>query len=210
LASLDTKIWILDHNYDLWGRVLDELSDPEVNKYVDGVAWHGYMGTADSMTRVHKAFPEKHAYWTEGGPDFTLADYATDWSTWSETFTGVLRNWGRCIVGWNYVLDEQGKPNIGPFTCGGMVTVNSKTQKMTRSGQYWAFAHFSKAIQRDASVLASEGEVDGVSHVALENPDGSHVLILTNKKESRQVHCGIGSFVLEVKLPHNSVTTLTW
>jgi glucosylceramidase len=209
-ASLDTKIWILDHNYDLWGRVLDELSDPEVNKYVDGVAWHGYMGTADSMTRVHKAFPEKHAYWTEGGPDFTLADYATDWSTWSETFTGVLRNWGRCIVGWNYVLDEQGKPNIGPFTCGGMVTVNSKTQKMTRSGQYWAFAHFSKAIQRDASVLASEGEVDGVSHVALENPDGTRVLILTNKKESRQVHCGIGSSVLEVKLPHDSVTTLTW
>ncbi len=24
-ASLETKIWLLDHNYDLWGRVLDEL-----------------------------------------------------------------------------------------------------------------------------------------------------------------------------------------
>jgi len=26
-ASIDTKIWILDHNYDLWGRALDELGD---------------------------------------------------------------------------------------------------------------------------------------------------------------------------------------
>ncbi len=51
-ASLDTKIWILDHNYDLWGRVLDELSSPEVNRYVDSVAWHAYNGTVDAMTRV--------------------------------------------------------------------------------------------------------------------------------------------------------------
>ena len=30
-ASLNTKIWILDHNYDLWGRVVDELSNPAVS-----------------------------------------------------------------------------------------------------------------------------------------------------------------------------------
>jgi glucosylceramidase len=24
-AGLRTKIWVLDHNYDLWGRALDEL-----------------------------------------------------------------------------------------------------------------------------------------------------------------------------------------
>jgi glucosylceramidase len=40
--NIDTKIWILDHNYNLWGRVICELENPEVNKYVDGVAWHGY------------------------------------------------------------------------------------------------------------------------------------------------------------------------
>ena len=47
-ASLDTRIWILDHNYNLWGRAIDELSDPDVNKYVDGIAWHGYYGTPDA------------------------------------------------------------------------------------------------------------------------------------------------------------------
>jgi glucosylceramidase len=67
-ASLDTKIWILDHNYNLWGRVVNELSQPEVAKYVDGVAWHSYAGTPDAMSRVREMFPEKHMYFTEGGP----------------------------------------------------------------------------------------------------------------------------------------------
>ncbi len=58
-SGMKTKIWILDHNYNLWGRVVDELSDPDVYKYVDGVAWHGYVGGPESMTRVHDLFPEK-------------------------------------------------------------------------------------------------------------------------------------------------------
>lgn len=209
-VSLDTNIWILDHNYNLWGRALDELSDPGVNKYVDGVAWHGYAGTVDAMTRVHQAFPQKSAYWTEGGPDFTKPDYTTDWSTWSQTFTGVLRNWGRCLVGWNLALDEQGKPNVGPFSCGGVVTVDSRTQRITRSGQYWAFAHYSKAIRRNARVLASHGQLAGVEHVALENPDGSRVLIITNRGEARTVDCGLDSSTLQVHMPGDSVVTLVW
>ena len=65
----------------------------------------------DAMTKVHDAFPTKGTYWTEGGPDITSPDYATDWAKWSHTFTGILRNWARCIVGWNLVLDEKGRPN---------------------------------------------------------------------------------------------------
>jgi len=209
-ASLDTKIWILDHNYDLWGRALDELSDPGLNNYVDGVAWHAYMGSADAMTRVHEAFPDKNAYWTEGGPDYTSPDYTTDWSTWSHTFTGVLRNWGRCLVGWNLALDEQGKPNVGPFSCGGVVTIDSRTQRITRSGQYWAFAHYSKAIRRNARVLASHGQPAGVEHVALENPDGSRVLVITNRGEARAVDCGLDSSTLQIQMPRDSVVTLVW
>ncbi|MHB1023519.1 MAG: glycoside hydrolase family 30 protein [Acidobacteriaceae bacterium] len=209
-ASLDTKIWILDHNYDLWGRAMDELSDPAVYKYVDGVAWHGYVGAPDAMTRVHNAFPQKNMYWTEGGPDYTHPDYATDWSKWSETFTGVLRNWARCIVGWNLALDENGKPNIGPFSCGGLVTINSKTQKITRSGQYWAFAHYSKAVQRNARVIASKGELPDIQHVAFVNPDNTQTLVLTNRGKAQNVECRLGSHVVAVSLPEDSIATLVW
>jgi glucosylceramidase len=210
MASLDTKIWLLDHNYDLWGRAEDELSDPKVSEYVDGVAWHGYVGTPDAMTRVHDAFPAKHAYWTEGGPFVDAPDYATDWAKWSATFTGVLRNWARCIVAWNFVLDEKGNPNIGPFTCGGVVTVDSKTQQITRSGQYWALAHFSKAVHRGARVIASRGAMPGVEHVAFANPGGDYALVLTNPGAAREIDCTFKGKSLHLSLPADSVTTVQW
>ncbi|HTD21021.1 MAG TPA: glycoside hydrolase family 30 beta sandwich domain-containing protein [Terriglobales bacterium] len=209
-ASLDTKIWILDHNYNLWGRAIDELSDPGVNQRVDGIAWHGYGGTPDAMTRVHDAFPTKHNYWTEGGPDISSPDYATDWVKWSHNFAGILRNWAQCIVGWNLLLDEKGMPNIGPFPCGGVVTIDSKTGSITRSGQYWAFAHYSKMIERGARVIASHGELDGIDHVAVENPNGSHVLVVTNRGEQQRLECRLGERALDLMVEPDSITTLAW
>ena len=88
-------------------------------------------GTPDAMTRVHDAFPRKHCYWTEGGPDYSAPDYATDWASWSHTFSQLLRNRTGCIVGWNLLLDENGTPNIGPFSCGGLLTVDSRTHQLT-------------------------------------------------------------------------------
>ena len=207
-ASIDTKIWILDHNYNLAGRAIDELEDPDVYKYVDGVAWHGYFGKPESMTQVHNAFPEKNAYWTEGGPDYTSPDYLTDWAKWGHTYSEILRNWARCIVGWNLVLDENGKPDIGPFSCGGVVTVNSKTHEVSRSGQYWAFAQYSKVIQRGAQVIASRGDIKDVSHVAMQNPDGGRVLVLTNLGSDQQVSCQLENQVLDLTLEADSITTL--
>ena len=65
-ASFETKIWLLDHNWNLWGRVFNSLEDPTLFRYVDGIAWHPYVGPATAMTRIHDAYPTKHQYWTEG------------------------------------------------------------------------------------------------------------------------------------------------
>ncbi len=65
-ANLPTKIWLLDHNWNLWGRVYNTLEDPEVFKYVEGIAWHPYVGSPTAMTRIHDAYPTKNQYWTEG------------------------------------------------------------------------------------------------------------------------------------------------
>ena len=148
-ASLETRIWILDHNYNLWGRVVDELSDPRVARYVDGVAWHSYIGTPDAMSRIHEMFPDKHMYFTEGGPPAHLFGpseerrqgqpprhdrpaYGTDWALWSSSFTGMLRNWARCICVWNLLLDENGRPDITdpprPLRRDGLVSIDSKTK----------------------------------------------------------------------------------
>lgn len=210
-AGLDTKIWIVDHNYNLWGRAICELSDPDAYKFIEGVAWHGYAGDPTAMTKVHDAYPQKSAYWTEGGPDVTAPDYLTDWAKWAGTFTEILRNWARCITGWNLALDEKGNPNIGPFPCGGVVTIHSQTGEITRSGQYWAFAHFSRLMKRGARVFRTEGNINDVSHVAVQNPDGGRVLVLTNRgKQQQKVEIALGSQALDLDLPADSVYTLSW
>jgi glucosylceramidase len=214
-AGWPTKIWVLDHNYSLWGRAIDELSDPGAYEFIDGIAWHGYVGEPTAMTRVHEAFPQKNAYWTEGGPDISQPDYQTDFTKWADTFNGVLNNWARSITSWNIALDEKGKPNIGPFSCGGLVTVENGSHKLTRSGQYWAFAHYSKHVRRGARVVATNGlGFDGaggtVSHAAFRNPDGSLVVVFANTGEQRHAQLVMGAKMLEVDLPADSVHTLHW
>lgn len=207
---MNTKIWILDHNYNLWGRAIDELDDPGVRKYTDAVAWHGYVGSVETITRVHAAYPRVGMHWTEGGPDYTSPDYATDWTKWSTTFTGALRNWCQSITGWNLALDEKGRPNIGPFSCGGLVTIHSETKEVTRSGQYHAFAHYARCIRRGARRFSSEGTLNGIAHVACENTNGQKVLVLTNSGPSRTIKLRLGDLTTALACEENSVSTLVW
>lgn len=208
--AVKTKIWIIDHNYNLWGRALGELETPDVQKYAGGIAWHGYVGQVEWINRVRDKYPDIEMHWTEGGPDYKDPDYATDWSKWSVTFTGILRNWCRSITAWNYALDEVGRPNIGPFSCGGLVTIHSKTQEVTHSGQYAAFAHYSKIIRRGAHRFDSQSKDHDIHHVAFTNPDGRHVMIVTNPGSAREVTLKMGGSTASLPLDSDSIVTLGW
>jgi glucosylceramidase len=205
-----TKVWLLDHNYNLWGRVVDSLEDEKLRKYIGAVAWHGYYGTPNMMSKVHDAFPDMEMHWTEGGPDYTDPGYLTDWCKWAGTFSDVLNNWCRSITAWNLALDEVGHPNIGPFPCGGVVTIDSKTNQVTRSGQYWAFAHYSRVIRRGAWRFESQSEGAGLRQVALENSDGQKVLIVTNSGSARTAELRLAKMAASVSLNANSVTSFAW
>jgi len=204
-----TKIWIIDHNYNLWGRAMGELETPDVRKYTNAIAWHGYVGKPEWMMRVLQAYPDVEMYWTEGGPEYTDPNYLRDWTTWSSTYIGILRNGCRSITGWNLALDEHGKPNIGPFSCGGMVTIHSQTREITRSGQYWAFAHFSRFIKRGATRIESTGGA-GIEHAAFRNPDGSQVVVLANAGPQREVEIRVGQQATSVQVAQNAISTLRW
>jgi glucosylceramidase len=208
--QIKTKIWLLDHNYNLWGRAICTLDAPGLREFSNAIAWHGYVGTPDMMTKVHEAHPDTEMFWTEGGPDITAKDYLTDWSHWSQIFTSVFRNRCRCMIGWNLALDEHGKPNVGPFSCGGTVTINSQTKEITRSGHFWAMNHFSRSVKRGARRFDSAAGPADVGHVAFENPEGQHVLILTNPGPERPVQISAGENVAEATLAKDSVTTLAW
>ncbi len=209
-SGIKTKIWILDHNYNLWGRAICSLEDEKLREYVNAVAFHGYYGTPDMMSKVQQAFPEIEMHWTEGGPDYTDPGYLVDWCKWGVIFSDVLRNWCRSITAWNLALDERGHPNIGPFPCGGIVSIHSQTKEITRSGQYWAFAHYSRAIRRGARRFDSHSFVPDLHHVGAENPDGRQILIVTNPGAARTIELRLANLVAPISLKTNSVTTLAW
>jgi len=209
-GGIDTKIWILDHNYNLWGRAICELDEPQLRKFCNAVAFHGYVGTPEMMSKVHEAHPDAQLYWTEGGPDINSPTYQTDWANWGQTFTGAIRNWCQSITGWNLALDEKGKPNIGPFPCGGLVTIHSQSKEITRSGQYWGFAHFSRSVRRGARRIESTGKVAGMDHVAFQNPDGKNVLVVTNSGEARTITVKQGDSSANLALTADSIATLVW
>jgi glucosylceramidase len=209
-SGVGTKIWILDHNYNLWGRAVCCLEDERLRRYCNAVAWHGYAGGPEMMTRVQDEYPEVEMYWTEGGPDYTDPGYLTDWCTWGGAFAGVLRNWCRSITGWNLALDERGRPNIGPFSCGGTVTIDSQTREITRSGQFWAFAHYARRIRRGARRFDSQSGASDLHHVAFENPDGQQLLVVSNPGPAKTITVGLDNLRAEIPLRPNSLTTLAW
>ena len=207
-SGVKTKIWLIDHNYNLWGRAMGELEMPDVHRYSNALAWHGYVGKVEWIQRVHAAYPEVEMYWTEGGPDYTDPNFVTEWADWSKTFTGILRNWCRSITAWNFALDEQGRPNIGPFNCGGLVTVNSTSKEISYSGQYWAFAHYSRFVRRGAHRIDSQALTPDLDHVAFENPDGQRILVLTNAGATRDCTIRLGDKAAIIPLSSKSVTTV--
>ncbi|MDQ5936441.1 MAG: glucosylceramidase, partial [Cyanobacteriota bacterium erpe_2018_sw_21hr_WHONDRS-SW48-000092_B_bin.40] len=210
--GLETQIWIIDHNYNLWGRAVASLETPALAKYASAIAWHGYVGDAWRIGTVHEAHPQVSHYWTEGGPDYTDPNYQSDYIKWARTFTSNLSNWCRGITVWNLALDQTGRPNIGPFPCGGLVTINSISKEVTRSGQYYALAHFSKFIERGAKRIDSTAlkTTQEITHVAFLNPSGERVLVLTNLGPEITISIEEGKSVAEITLTKESVTTLAW
>jgi glucosylceramidase len=239
LEATGTKIWTLDHNYNLFGRAVDQLSRPRFKKYVNTVAWHGYVGSPEMMGNVKQKFPDVEMHWTEGGDDYKSADYLTNWSKWGATFAGILANGPQSITMWNFALDEHGRPNIGPFDCGGLVQIHSQTKEITRTGLYWALVQHARAFRRGSVIIASHdanGDAPAVNaaligqpassstvtatpniavtsrvyHAAAKNSDGSLVLVLTNPGDAKDITVACAGQTAKVALTADSIATLRW
>ena len=125
---------------------------PQFAENCDGVAFHYYAGNIEQTLLIKEKYPHLKLHFTEGGP--RLYDhYDTDWCKWGIMINKVLNCGYSSFTGWNLLLDEKGGPNVGPFFCGGLVTLNRTTGTLSYSGQYKVFNHFSRFIKRNADVL---------------------------------------------------------
>jgi glucosylceramidase len=209
-TNTKTKIWILDHNFVYWGRVISELDNPDFRRYANSVAWHAYVGDPTMMSKVHAAHPDADMHYTEGSTDYNDPHYLDDWTKWANTYTAVLSNWCSSAMAWNIATDENGKPNIGPYPCGGILIINPRKQEIIRSGQYWALSHFSRAIRRGARRFESQSRATNLGHIAFQNPDGKQIMVLTNPGAARTIQVNYGLNSAAIPMEENSIATLVW
>ena len=203
-----------DHNWDKPQEPMAVLSDPVAGPYVAAVAWHCYGGDVTAQSRVRDAFPDKDVYMTE----------CSD-GTWEPVLSGGLtlqtqqlivqatRQWARGVLFWNLALDEKGGPHAGGCdTCIGVVTIDSKTGGVTRNNGYYALAHASRFVRRDAYRIASTATANGLDNVAFQNTDdGSVVLIATNSNpQPRAFWVRQDQHHFSYTLPARSVATFRW
>ena len=220
--GLPFEIWLCDHHFSLWRRVLWQLDEfPELEKCVSAAAFHYYSGGVDLIENIRAKYPSLDFHFTEGGPRL-YDNYATDHCKWAVAMSQALNHGLKSFTGWNLLLDETGGPNVGPFFCGGLITENSVSKELSYSGQYRAFKHFAPYVERGAEVLrvSVTGEDHGlwqypkqkesVVACAVRNPGGSIVLELINLdvSEKRQTAISVKGETIYLELMPGSVNTV--
>ena len=223
-AGLPTQIWMFDHNCGGWARVLWMLHEyPELLHAANGVAYHYYSECVENWDAVREAFPDFPLHFTEGGP--RLYDhYGTDYCKWSIMIGKALNHGSLSFTGWNLLLDETGGPNIGRCACGGLLTLDSQTGELSRSGQYRALAHYAKFLKRGARVHPSRILADApcmfgfpdtvgipMEVMAADNPDGTRVLVIANANDTKRQLCyTYGGEQWYIEMLPDSVSTLVF
>lgn len=162
------------------------------------VGFHYYGGSPKDTAPIRKKYPQMKLHFTEGGPRL-FDNYATDWCKWSSAIVSTLNSGFSSFVGWNLMLDENGDPNIGPHFCGGLITKNSVTGELSYSGQFKAFCHTAKFIQRGARIIECTS-TENIQCFAkygpqpkeelycslIENPDGTRLYVFVNHENVKK------------------------
>lgn len=209
-AGIKTKIIVFDHNCDHPEYPISILNDPEARKYIDGSAFHLYIGEINALSKVHDAHPDKSIYfteqWTSGEGDF---DGDLRWHT-KNLIVGATRNWSRNVLEWNLAAD----PNFDPHTddggctmCMGALTIGDS---VTRNVSYYIIAHASKFVS-PGSVRVASNITGGLHNVAFVNPAGKKVLIVVNDNDAtKSFAIKFKDKVAEASLPGGAVGTYVW
>lgn len=197
-----TKIWCWDHNWNMPEFPATILGDPAAARFVDGTAFHHYEGRVAAQGQLHRQFPDKHIYFTEGSM------FGVDGA---RSIVEILRNWSRSYNFWVVMLDEHRRPNRGPHSASATCLELLDDGTVRTNFDYFMYGQFMKFIPRDAVRVQSTEPDGGPRNVAFLTPAGEVVLVAVNTSWSQRrfaVACGDRGFV--VTLPGSSVGTYRW
>lgn len=206
-----TRLLDWDHNWNEPDSPLAVLSDAHASRFIAGVAWHCYGGEVSAQSFVHDRYPAKETWFTECS--------AGEWSgSWSSAFAwsarnlviGAPRNWARGVVMWNLLLDQNHGPHLGGCgNCRGLVTINTDSGVIEREPEYYAFAHGSRFLPKNAVRVETMTNQEGVEAVAfLGQEDGMlEVVIYNASKDDRDISISIDGKAFLAQMPQESLAT---
>lgn len=203
-----------DHNWDMPQEPLAVLGDERAARHIAGVAWHCYGGDVSAQSFVREAHPDKDVYLTEcSGGDWEPVKSGGLTLVTRDLIIRGTRHWARGVLFWNLALDQEHGPHLGGCgNCRGVVSIDAASGEVTRSDDYYALAHASRFVRRDAQRLGSSEAHAGIDNVAFRNADdGSRVLIVSNSEPRMQrIRVREGATTFEHALPPRSIATFVW
>lgn len=222
--GLDTKIICWDHsytttNYKDGSYPLEYYQDASALAATDGSAWHWYEGDEEVMSVVHKEYPTKDIWFTEGsGGEWGFPKWNTAFLNQASSVVNITRNWSKSIIYWNLALDQNGGPDYyydvnqhQDSTNRGLITINTDTNSWDYNVDYYTLGHISKFVDPGAQRIDSTSLDNNIETVAFKNPDGSKVLVLANLvNEAQEVKVQWGEQSFRYTLLPESMATMTW
>lgn len=203
--GIRTLIWGYDHNFNHPEFPATILRDPAAARYVEGSAFHLYEGRPSAMSKLHRQFPAKSLYFTEGSV------YGAKGGVEIIEF---FRHGARSYNAWVTLIDHHGQPNVSGFhDCDPTIVVlNRDTLQTEYRADYYLYGQFMRFIRPGAVRVESTGPGSRTfAHAAFLDPDGRRVLVVANargKQASFLVRSGDGQFAAE--LPERAVATFCW
>ena len=223
-SSLQTKIYLFDHNYnydnmadqnDYPVKIYDAGIDEEI---VAGAAYHNYGGNKAELLDIHDKYPNRELVFTE-----------TSIGTWNdgrnlevrliddmrEVALGTVNNWCRGVIVWNLMLDSERGPNRegGCQTCYGAVDIDkSNYSTITLNSHYFIIGHLSSVVKPGAVRIGTTGFSEGgFFHSAFENPDGTYACVLLNSNAApKMITIDDGTHHFSYEVPAKSVISYRW
>jgi len=218
--GLTTEIWCYDHNFNI-KPVTDNspvfipekpgdagigfprtiLSDADARRYTSAMAFHGYVGTPDGMSVIQKEFPDIPVRFTEGSV-FGLNG--------ARDLIAILKNGAVSYNAWVIMLDENRKPNNGPFPASRtIIERNTATNKTVYNFDYYLYGHFMKFISPGSTIISSQSVNASIGHIASINREGNVSVVLVNSSENKKkAKLVYQTKQIECELPGQSVVSL--
>jgi len=186
---LETKIWIIDHNFEYWkkaDRILSSLEKIGAKHVVDAVAFHDYSNAKPAaMGKLKMRHP---------GVGLQFSEMSKFGVKGMADIQRYFVNGAQSYVYWVTMSTQNPTEHIqGPYNSLDMLSptlfiqLNGDTPDYVINADYYLLGQFSRYIRPGAVRIGCDfGDECALTAVAFQNPDGAIVVVLVNQTAQQQ------------------------